>query len=511
MLHANFNAYNNYITDSLYQWDINQDLVISGLGLSVAPEIHFANANMDRAIVRQSTIDNDVITVKIPNSLLQEALIIKAYIGVYEEDTFKVVESIEIPVMARKRPLDYIIQDTDEEIYSFNKLETLIDNMIEENERFIEETNAIINDKIDEKIDNEFEGAIDTLKVEVTEEVIAELGAPKTKKYIFIGDSYGTGMNNVGTTTTPWITHLVGYLGLATDDYYSSAVNGSGFVNGTTFLQQLQSLEIADKNEITDIVIGGGYNDYSKTEEAIIEAISEFMTYAETEYPNATVRLGCIGWNQAYYPVCFNIGHTVLGAYKRISEFGGVYLNNVEYAMHNYENFVADGFHPDENGQIEIARAMSQAILSGSANVNHAMKKYDGISAGMGTLATGEIYTALHNEIGTLYFWDYININGLDKVTLNHQTWYDFLLLPKESGFVHGCGAPNITCFSTNILFTTTGEAKLLPAVIRLNSSQTDGITRLQFRLMGLNSSTVTGVTGFYVMPQTFTVDALFC
>ena len=84
MLHVNFNAYANYVTDSLYQWDVNQDLVINGLGLSEAPEIHFANANMARAIVRNSSIDNGVVTVRIPNSLLQSALTIKAYIGVYE-------------------------------------------------------------------------------------------------------------------------------------------------------------------------------------------------------------------------------------------------------------------------------------------------------------------------------------------------------------------------------------------------------------------------------------------
>lgn len=129
MLHVNFNTYNNYVTDSLYQWDLNQELIINGLNLSVTPEIHFANANTERAIVRQSTLSNGVITVRIPNSLLQEALTIKTYVGVYEGDTFKVIESIEIPVIAKKRPEDYQIQDSDEEIYSFKKLENMIRNM----------------------------------------------------------------------------------------------------------------------------------------------------------------------------------------------------------------------------------------------------------------------------------------------------------------------------------------------------------------------------------------------
>ncbi len=128
MIKANFNAYNSYVTDSVYQWDIDHDLVISGLNLSVAPEIHFTNANMDRAIVRQSTLNAGIVTVRIPNSLLQEAITAKAYVGVYEGDTFKVIETIEIPVIAKTKPADYTIEDSDEEIYSFKALENEVAN-----------------------------------------------------------------------------------------------------------------------------------------------------------------------------------------------------------------------------------------------------------------------------------------------------------------------------------------------------------------------------------------------
>ena len=130
MLHVNFNTYNNYVTDSLYQWDKNQDLVISGLNLLIAPEIHFANANMDKAIVRQSTLSSNVVTVQIPNSLLQEALTIKAYVGVYEGTTFNVIETIEIPVIAKAKPADYTLEVSDEEVYSFNELDNRISNII---------------------------------------------------------------------------------------------------------------------------------------------------------------------------------------------------------------------------------------------------------------------------------------------------------------------------------------------------------------------------------------------
>lgn len=130
MIRANFSAYGSYVTDSLYQWDKNQDLAISGLNLSVAPEIHFTNSDMKRAIVRQSTLADGVVTVRIPNSLLQSSLTIKAYVGVYEGETFKVIEKIEIPIIARTKPEDYTIETSDEEIYSFKALENQISNII---------------------------------------------------------------------------------------------------------------------------------------------------------------------------------------------------------------------------------------------------------------------------------------------------------------------------------------------------------------------------------------------
>lgn len=128
MIKANFSAYSKYVTDSLNQWDQNQVLQVTGLNLTAAPEVHFSNANTDRAIVRQAAMENHVVRVNIPNSLLQDPLRIYAHIGIYDGETFKVVEQVEIPVIARKRPEDYQIDAGDDEVYSFKRLENLIGN-----------------------------------------------------------------------------------------------------------------------------------------------------------------------------------------------------------------------------------------------------------------------------------------------------------------------------------------------------------------------------------------------
>lgn len=117
-----------YKVDSLYQWDVNQDLKITGLSLSFKPEIHFTNKNMDRAIVKQSEMDDaGVIIVKIPNSLLQVAAPISVYVCGYENDTFKTYYAFVIPVCSRVKPADYILID-DPEVYSFENLEYKINN-----------------------------------------------------------------------------------------------------------------------------------------------------------------------------------------------------------------------------------------------------------------------------------------------------------------------------------------------------------------------------------------------
>ncbi len=129
MIKVNFNAYASYVTDSIYQWDINRVLTVEGLNLETVPEVHFSNSAIDGAIVRQASYNNFVVNVDIPNSLLQMPLTIKAHIGVYEGKAFKTVEVVEIPVIPRKRPADYQIEDTDGEIFSFKALVNAIGNM----------------------------------------------------------------------------------------------------------------------------------------------------------------------------------------------------------------------------------------------------------------------------------------------------------------------------------------------------------------------------------------------
>ena len=121
---------NTYTVESLYQWDKNQELVIFGLSLASIPEVHFTNAAMGKAIVRQASVDaNGVIRANIPNSLLQQPLNIQVYVCTYEGNTFETQYKLDIPVKARNKPEDYILEN-DPEVYSFNALENQLANAI---------------------------------------------------------------------------------------------------------------------------------------------------------------------------------------------------------------------------------------------------------------------------------------------------------------------------------------------------------------------------------------------
>ena len=148
---------NRYTVDPLYQWDLNQVLTIHGLSLASIPEIHFTNTGMDRAIVRQATMDDaGVISADVPNSLLQKPYKITAYVCIYEGDTFKSLYAIEIPVKARKKPGDYTLEN-DEELYSFNAIENQLVNLLS----LIEDHNQVDDDLYKKygNLDSKYENA----------------------------------------------------------------------------------------------------------------------------------------------------------------------------------------------------------------------------------------------------------------------------------------------------------------------------------------------------------------
>lgn len=185
-----------YSVDPLYQWDQGQVLEIRGLSMETAPEIHFDNGSLSGAIVRQATMDNaGIISVKIPNSLLEKSNKITAYVCMSGEEEFRSLYSIEITVKARKKPEFYEVID-EYEIYSIEALTREVEEKLSEIEnitgqyeevvKVLEEDRQILEESIENynnansKI-NTFEEELEktTLKVDTIIEQ-ADLGIKNT-------------------------------------------------------------------------------------------------------------------------------------------------------------------------------------------------------------------------------------------------------------------------------------------------------------------------------------------
>lgn len=106
-----YDSYGNTI-DYLTQWDYNRKLImyIEHYDLSYAPEVHFCNQNSLEALVVQSVVDGNKLTVDIPNILLQEHLSICAYVYLSDANNAssqKTILSVTIPVRYRPKPSEY--------------------------------------------------------------------------------------------------------------------------------------------------------------------------------------------------------------------------------------------------------------------------------------------------------------------------------------------------------------------------------------------------------------------
>lgn len=107
------------------------------------------------------------------------------------------------------------------------------------------------------------------------------------RKYVLIGDSYGTTYG----TVTGWKDQFVTRLSLAASDYYAAVENGYGFYAG--FEDLLDTLP--DDNDVTDVLIIGGTNDIQYVAAnlaTLVSNITSCIAKANTKYPYARVHVG---------------------------------------------------------------------------------------------------------------------------------------------------------------------------------------------------------------------------
>lgn len=186
---------------------------------------------------------------------------------------------------------------------------------------------------------------------------------------VFIGDSYGQ-------VTDSWIDkvgHKLGLVGGETMFKISQGQYGFSSPNRQwlSLLQERESM-IPNKLAIRRFVVCGGLNDSEYTNYLATD-ITNFVNYVKTNYPNAHIYLGCIGWTKVEASVTQrNNMQKVLHLYQRAGDLFGLgqsisYLSGVEYVMHEYNYYDETLTHPTSAGQIFLAEAIYNALY-GKAN-----------------------------------------------------------------------------------------------------------------------------------------------
>ena len=258
------NDLKRYTVEPLYQWDIDQQLVIYGLNI-LEPEIHFTNEAMTRAIVKQSTVDSSgVITVDVPNTLLQKPYSINVYVCGYEDSTFKTYYKVIVPVKARPKPGDYTFEDTDGEIYSYNALEKMVTDGVKTLEAEYEEFTTKANSNYS-TFTNQVDNRVSTVENQMNE--LNDLVSGKTS----LGDAET--LNGHDSTY------------FATQEAITNIENGTTTVGNSTKLNGQNASYYATKTSVDNLS-----TDVSNLETNIVNGNTKITANVDTDYTTSRTR-----------------------------------------------------------------------------------------------------------------------------------------------------------------------------------------------------------------------------
>lgn len=300
----------------------------------------------------------------------------------YEANTVVVDPATGVAYISTKPvPSGIALSNTDYWTVVFD-LDALFSDLEQEMEDFKTDVNNDINDfKTD--VNNEINDFNDEI-----DDINARIGALSEKYFIFIGDSFGAGWTNDGNVT-PYGTLFKNLLQIQNDHWFETNVGGSGFVSGTTYLMQIQSLysNIPDRSKITDIYVLGGRNDFGQTINDILSAKQTFINYCKVNYPNAIVHIGFIGRSFEYTTATtMAIQYNVYTAYKRFTEqYGANYIDGIEAFLNDSAMFASDRKHPNQDGHNSILSGLISYFRTGTSqysNVIYPVLTPSGVNTG---------------------------------------------------------------------------------------------------------------------------------
>lgn len=294
----------------------------------------------------------------------------------------------------------------------------------------------------------------------------------KNRRFVIIGDSYAEGYNPDGNVTG-WADIMVTWLGLSSSQYEILYKGGAGFsvaALGKSFGDLLNDSSISEPETVTDVIVEGGYNEYSQSWDSIYTAINSFVVNARNKYPNAKIWIGHNGWKRdgkALYKLSQSVRRYIMAT----EMCGAVYIGNVHFALHEYFNCLAsDGIHPTSVGQERIARITIDVILGGSGTEYGEYRTppftpaIEGTETNVGnflasTFSNGSVHVMTQDKI-----WFHFPENKYQTIYCNGERLYD--LGSFNGGYIIGCDYPFNAIQLTITVKTESGYTSRHPAML---------------------------------------------
>lgn len=336
------------------------------------------------------------------------------------------------------------------------------------------------------------------------------------RRFVIIGDSYAEGYTPDGNVIG-WGNVLVSILGINADQYEILYKGGAGFsvaYQGKSFIDLLNDSSISDPETVTDIIVEGGYNEYTQPWSAIGSAIASFVSIARNKYPNAKIWIGHCGWKRdgaALYDLSQCVYRYILAS----EMYGATYISNVQFALHEYYRvFASDGIHANQNGQDLIAQITADVILGGSGAL------YQPYRTPAFTPAIDGETSNVGNMLGSTLRAGAVEILAQEKLEFNFTTDNPLSILCNGSALVDlgtlGGGyviGANFNFDAVPIMIsiqTDSGYTSGHPAVLIFKNSHLY-ITCHEANEAGNNWKTISGIRRIETSRFSASFDALLC
>lgn len=347
---------------------------------------------------------------------------------------------------------------------AYYKIRNILNTDVVDGDNLIAITNN--NQLVGEKIPNYYINQINTNLSSLN----TDMSLIKNKKVIILGDSYANRTNS-------WADRFRTYMGLTDSNSVIKKVSGVGFYNtvdGVNFSTMVVDNIPLTANEVTDIIVCGGYNDWGASDANLSNAFDNFITVCKTNYPNAKIYVGFIGWCKAPLTdsssIIGGLSYTRLRYKNYCGKYKGVYyLNNVEYSLHLMEDLDETYFHPTSDGQEKIALNVVRAWQTGYTDYNS--QQYN-ITSSLTTESfiestSGDLYCSIENNISRLFVNDelYLDFDETTSINLSNK----FKIGNLSNGYIQGRGGVVTSCNVCALINTKNNGYFSVPATLYIS------------------------------------------